>query len=66
MIPRDFTSFAHAQLVLYGDWAAVFPTARRLVCDADATIVTSYCADADAAALWRICRRIVWPSCSTP
>jgi spore maturation protein CgeB len=47
---RDLTSFPQAQLVLYGDWAQIASQARRHLADADATIITSYCPDADAAA----------------
>jgi spore maturation protein CgeB len=47
---RDFTSFPSAQLVLYSDWAAISSTATRHVAGADATIVTSYCPDANIAA----------------
>jgi spore maturation protein CgeB len=47
---RDFTSFPSAELVLYRDWAAVSSTAMRQVAGADATIITSYCPDANSAA----------------
>jgi len=47
---RDFTSFPRAQLMLYSDWATASPLARRHVINADATIITSYCPDANAAA----------------
>jgi spore maturation protein CgeB len=47
---RDFTSFPRARLVLYSDWATVSPSARRCVINADATIITSYCPDANHAA----------------
>ncbi len=38
-----------ARLVLYTDWAAVLPEARRSLEGADAAIVTSYCPDGRAA-----------------
>jgi spore maturation protein CgeB len=47
---RDFAAFPGAQLVLYSDWKAISSAARRHVAAADATIVTSYCPDANAAA----------------
>lgn len=47
---RDFTTFAGAELVLYSDWRAIASQAQRQVIDADATLVTSYCPDADSAA----------------
>jgi len=47
---RDFTSFPGAELVLYSNWAGATALARRHVIDADATIITSYCPDANAAA----------------
>ena len=47
---RDFAAFPGAQLVLYSDWKAISSAARRHVAVADATIVTSYCPDANAAA----------------
>jgi spore maturation protein CgeB len=47
---RDFTSFPQAQLVLYGNWEEAVCAAHRHLVDADVTIITSYCADADAAA----------------
>jgi spore maturation protein CgeB len=37
------------ELILYPDWEAVLPAARRAVAAADAAIVTSYCADGVAA-----------------
>jgi spore maturation protein CgeB len=46
---RDLTSLPGAQLVLYSDWSAISSVARRSVVDADATIVTSYCPDANSA-----------------
>jgi spore maturation protein CgeB len=36
--------------VLYADWGQIVQQTRRQVADADATIITSYCPDADAAA----------------
>ena len=47
---RDFTSFPSAKLVLYSDWAAISSMAARQVAGADATIITSYCPDANIAA----------------
>ena len=47
---RDFTSFPGAELVLYSDWAAIASVAGRQVAGADATIITSYCPDANTAA----------------
>jgi spore maturation protein CgeB len=47
---RDLREAPEYGLVLYPDWAAVHDHARRVVADADATIVTSYCPDARAAA----------------
>ncbi len=38
-----------ARLVLYPDWAAALPEARRALADADAALVTSYCPDGRAA-----------------
>lgn len=46
---RDFTAFPVAQLVLYANWAAVLSVARSHVADADVTVITSYCPDAEAA-----------------
>src|SRR6185312_1685960 len=46
---RDLTSFPGAQLVLYNDWSTVSSVAKHHVVDADATIVTSYCPDANTA-----------------
>jgi spore maturation protein CgeB len=47
---RDFAAFPGAELVLYGDWTAISSLALRHVASADATIVTSYCPDANTAA----------------
>lgn len=47
---RDFIAFPCAQLVLYSDWAAISCVARHHIVNADATIVTSYCPDANMAA----------------
>jgi spore maturation protein CgeB len=47
---RDLTAVAGAQLVLYGDWTAVSAVAARHVGDADAVLITSYCATANSAA----------------
>ena len=46
---RDLYSLEGGRLVLYDDWGAVLPEARRELVDADAGIVTSYCPDAFAA-----------------
>lgn len=46
---RDLTRLEGGRLVLYPDWDAARPGARRELADADATIVTSYCPDALAA-----------------
>jgi spore maturation protein CgeB len=46
---RDFTGTPGADLVLYQAWPDVTQRVRRLVREADATIVTSYCPDAIAA-----------------
>jgi len=43
---RDLTALADAQLILYEDWPAAAPLARRHTSDADAVIITSYCPDA--------------------
>lgn len=48
---RDCTTFAQGQLVLYDDWKQVTPLARRHLAEADAAIITSYCPDANAAAI---------------
>ena len=42
---RDAISFRFAQLHLYSDWASIFPRARKLLLEADAGVVTSYCPD---------------------
>ncbi|MEA2990233.1 MAG: hypothetical protein QOG83_2944 [Alphaproteobacteria bacterium] len=47
---RDMHSLPGGTLVLYPDWESVLPRARLECQDADAVIVTSYCADAMAAA----------------
>jgi spore maturation protein CgeB len=47
---RDRTGIEGGRLVIYGDWAEVRADAEREVAAADAAIVTSYCADAVAAA----------------
>jgi spore maturation protein CgeB len=48
---RDMHGAEWCRLVLYDDWDAVAPQARRELADAEAGIVTSYCADArDASA----------------
>ena len=47
---RDFDALDDGTLVLYDDWAAVRSQAKREIKDADAAIVTSYCADAIEAA----------------
>ena len=44
---RDLTSLPGGELVLFGEWDAA--RARRALAAADAAIVTSYCADAEAA-----------------
>jgi spore maturation protein CgeB len=46
---RDFTDFGQAQLVLYKDWSEIALLARRHAAEADTTIITSYCPDANAA-----------------
>ena len=46
---RDLYALPGGELILYPDWQAVEPLARRELCDADAAMVTSYCADALAA-----------------
>ena len=45
---RDLTDLPGGRLLLYRDWAEVLAE-RRALLDADAVIVTSYCADAVAA-----------------
>jgi spore maturation protein CgeB len=47
---RDLHALPGAELILYGDWRDVRETARAHIRDADAVIVTSYCADAREAA----------------
>ena len=47
---RDLHAIEGGRLVLYADWDAVRPEARREIRDADVAIVTSYCPDALAAA----------------
>jgi spore maturation protein CgeB len=46
---RDLGELEGGRLVLYRDWREVAAEARRQLADADAAIVTSYCADALAA-----------------
>src|SRR5690348_11162458 len=46
---RDLFELAGGKLYLYPDWAAILPTARRELGDADVGIVTSFCVDALAA-----------------
>ena len=46
---RDLSEIDGGRLVLYPDWEAVVPEARRELADADAAIVTSYCPDGVAA-----------------
>jgi spore maturation protein CgeB len=46
---RDAAEIAGGRLLLYDDWDAVMPAARRELRDADAAIVTSYCPDGVAA-----------------
>jgi spore maturation protein CgeB len=48
---RDLTALPGGELVLYEEWETVRARARRYIADADAVIVTSYCADANAATL---------------
>jgi spore maturation protein CgeB len=43
---RDVTTLPLGDLWLYNDWDAIDGAARRAVAEADAAIVTSYCADA--------------------
>lgn len=47
---RDLRALAGGRLVLYRDWDEVWTEARASVRNADASIVTSYCPDAIAAA----------------
>lgn len=42
---RDATSFPFAHLHLYSNWDQIRPTVKKHLDDADAAIVTSYCAD---------------------
>lgn len=46
---RDITEMPGGQLILYPDWEAVLPQARRQVREADVAMVTSYCPDGVAA-----------------
>jgi spore maturation protein CgeB len=46
---RDLTVLEGGRLVLYDDWEAVLPEAKRELAGADAGMVTSYCPDALAA-----------------
>ncbi|HET6228502.1 MAG TPA: glycosyltransferase [Longimicrobiaceae bacterium] len=46
---RDLWELPGGELVLYPGWEGVLPAARRHLADADAAIVTSYCADGVAA-----------------
>ena len=47
---RDLTELpSGAKLVLYSDWAATLPQAKRELAGADVAMVTSYCPDAAAA-----------------
>lgn len=46
---RDLTSLDGGRLILYDDWAEVWPRAQSELADADAGMVTSYCPDALAA-----------------
>src|SRR4051812_1550261 len=47
---RDLPDPEWVDLVLYDDWDALVPRARRAVADADVAIVTSFCPDGVAAA----------------
>src|SRR3954470_7620634 len=47
---RDLYEVPGGELVLYPDWSAVLPTARRHLADADVAMVTSYCPDGVEAA----------------
>jgi spore maturation protein CgeB len=42
---RDFPQLPGGSLLLYASWPTVEQTARRAIVDADAIILTSYCAD---------------------
>jgi spore maturation protein CgeB len=46
---RDYQASAGTEVILYPDWEHVAPSAARVVLDADAVVVTSYCPDAIAA-----------------
>jgi spore maturation protein CgeB len=46
---RDLFELPGGRLVLYPDWTSAAPIARTELADADAAMVTSYCADALAA-----------------
>ena len=46
---RDLDAIPGAEIVLYPDWEAALPLARRHLADADAAMVTSYCPDGVAA-----------------
>lgn len=46
---RDLTELTGGRLLLYPDWAAVLPEAKRSVAEADVAMVTSYCPDASEA-----------------
>jgi spore maturation protein CgeB len=46
---RDLTELEGCELRLYRDWEAVLPEARRVVRRAEASMVTSYCPDGQAA-----------------
>src|SRR2546430_15537244 len=46
---RDLHALPGAELVLYPDWEAALPVARKHLDDADVGMVTSYCPDGVAA-----------------
>src|SRR3954453_11201215 len=46
---RDLPNPDWVDLVLYDDWDALLPHARRVIADADVAIVTSFCPDGIAA-----------------
>jgi spore maturation protein CgeB len=46
---RDLTQAPGGELILYPDWQAALPLARRRLADADVAMVTSYCPDGLAA-----------------
>jgi spore maturation protein CgeB len=46
---RDLWEIPRGELVLYPDWEAALPAARRHLADADVAMVTSYCPDGVAA-----------------